>query len=144
MKTNQPTRINRRVALGAIAVTPLATLPINAKPHDQFPEWFAEWKSLFIALNESSLKDDTPEEKAAYAALNKFAIQISRTQATTAESIAAQIQWFEEDIGYYVLENVDNNRGRIFATLLSGGWNDGPKIVCRRGFRTAGLIWRFQ
>ncbi|MGR3662520.1 MAG: hypothetical protein ACU0CA_15270 [Paracoccaceae bacterium] len=117
MKTNQ---LTRRAALGAIAVTPLATLPIAAKPHDPIPEGFAEWKPLFNALNEPGLEDDTPEEKAAHAALNKLAIQISTTQATTAEGIAAQIQWFEEDIGYYVLENVDDSRGRIFGALLAG------------------------
>ncbi|MGR3660327.1 MAG: hypothetical protein ACU0CA_03940 [Paracoccaceae bacterium] len=43
MKTRQPTRINRRAALGVIAAAPLATLPSNTKPNDPILQLFEQW-----------------------------------------------------------------------------------------------------
>lgn len=115
MKTNQ---LTRRAALGAIAVTPLATLPSNAKPHDPIPQWFEQWKASREELNQSA--DDTAEERGAWAEFDRLAILISTTQATTAEGIAAQLEWFEIDMGEIIQDFMNDESKVILSTLLVG------------------------
>ena len=45
-------------------------------------------------------------------------LKLCQTPCRTSEGLAAQIQWFEEDLGYYVTEMVGLEMQQVFKVLL--------------------------
>lgn len=102
-----PLDLSRRAMLGAVPalavpVTLLAPLPARAAPlvaSDPLPGLLADVHRCRTAWNAVNDADDTPEERAAWAAFMAAEKAVETTVATSPEGIAAQIEYIK---GSYV------------------------------------------
>ncbi|GIT88485.1 hypothetical protein [Roseobacter sp. OBYS 0001] len=81
-------------------------------------QWLADWHKARDAAAEAT--DDTPEETRHMDTAEALSILLASTPATSPEDLIAQIAWFKEDLGQYVLGNASSAHDLIFEALAKG------------------------
>ncbi|ABG31101.1 hypothetical protein CEP88_17255 [Roseobacter denitrificans] len=81
-------------------------------------QWLADWHKARDAAAEAS--DDTPEETEHMDTAEALSILLASTPATSPENLIAQIAWFKEDLGDFVLGNTLPDHDMIFEASSKG------------------------
>ncbi|WP_439149400.1 hypothetical protein [Sulfitobacter sp.] len=88
----------------------------SAGGDDQHVQWLADWREARNTA-ETTL-EDSPEDQAVAEALHDRSVRLATTPALSPAGLVAQIEWFKEDLGGYVLGNASPAHDLIFETLV--------------------------
>ena len=97
---------------------------IVAKINDEFgpckrhTEWLADWRAACRTYNDTPDNPKTDEEQSDV--IHDLGVRMATEPASTLADLKAQIEWFEEDLGDYVKDNVSPEYRQIFDTLKFG------------------------
>jgi len=95
---------------------------ISTDPH---PQWLADWYKARDTVETASEGPEEHRERQAVDEVHSLGVLLASTPATSCAGLAAQIKWFDEDLGYYTKENVTPALRGIFETLVQGVKNIG-------------------
>ena len=116
--------MDRRTFIASAAVVPIAgsAMPL---PVDPIVGWVKSWRKAYNEYLEAEEADgggnfDCPACVEAQARYREYEHLICATQATTLEGLAAQFSYFQEDLGYFVTENLSEPYSGIIAKIQNG------------------------
>lgn len=131
-RRNFITAASTAIAAGGVAAyakpdTPVADEPnlpkwwrdtVGTSEADPHPEWLNEWRR--IEKDWQLYVEDSPEEKASWAARENLSRKLANTQATTTAGLAAQFSWMKEDLGYHIEDNISSEFSNCLKVLEAG------------------------
>ena len=81
---------------------------------DQHIQWLSDWRAVRSAGE--TVRDNSPNEVATMEAEQSLSVLIATTPAMSPDGLVAQIEWFKEDLGGYVLGNASPAHDLILET----------------------------
>jgi hypothetical protein len=93
----------------------LAKIKGDQPSQDRHVQWLADWHAARDAACEAN--DNSKDETKYHDMAEALSVQLATIPATTLTGAMAQIAWFKEDLGQYVIGNRMPEQDRIFDTL---------------------------
>jgi hypothetical protein len=88
---------------------------------DQHVKWLADWYNARDAA--VNAPDGSADESCQMEVAQELSVFLATTPATSRAGLVAQIEWFSEDLGVYVLGNASPAHDSIFDTLYRNTLN---------------------
>jgi hypothetical protein len=98
-------------------------IALQAAPVGRHVQWLVEWKAARDAACDAP--DNGDEEKTLMDTAHGLSILLASTSARSTADMIAQIEWFKEDLVWYVLGNASVAHDSIFETLSQSAQNIG-------------------